>query len=216
MGKTSAAIDQRPTPADPLPGTTVDRSIPGPKRTLPPELGPDAIAVLEGRTFMYSDSVGDVPKGSIGGLVHADTRFLSRWALTVNGAPFLVLRAGTIDYYSAEFFLTNPRLDGLEANSVGLRRLRFVGNGLHERLEVESYRDEPLRIELRLAVDNDFADLFEIKDKVRDRSDQIVRTPRAGSVRADLPLHERDVLGRDDGRDARPPRRGSTATASPG
>ena len=179
MGKASAVIDQRPTPADPLPGTTVDRSIPGPKRTLPPELGPDAIAVLEGRTFMYSDSVGDVPKGSIGGLVHADTRFLSRWALTVNGAPFLVLRAGTVDHYSAEFFLTNPRLDGLEANSVGLRRLRFVGNGLHERLELESYLDEPLRIELRLAVDNDFADLFEIKDQVRDRSEQIERTPAA-------------------------------------
>ena len=126
---------------------------------------------------MYSDAVGDVPKGSIGGLVHADTRFLSRWALTIDGAPFLVLRGGTVDYYSAEFFLTNPRLEGLEANSVGLRRLRFVGNGLHERLELESYLDEPVRIELRLAVDNDFADLFEIKDKVRDRSDQIVRTP---------------------------------------
>ena len=177
MGNASAVIDKRPTPADPMPGTTVDRSIPGPKRTLPPELGPDAIAVLEGRTFMYSDSVGDVPRNSIGGLVHADTRFLSRWALTINGAPFLVLRAGTIDYYSAEFFLTNPRLDDLEANSVGLRRLRFVGNGLHERLELESYRDEALRIELRLAVDNDFADLFEIKDKVRDRSTQIERTP---------------------------------------
>ncbi len=146
---------------------------------MPPELGPDAIAVLEGRTFMYSDSVGDVPKGSIGGLVHADTRFLSHWALTINGAPFLVLRAGTVDYYSAEFFLTNPRLEGLEANSVGLRRLRFVGDGLHERLELESYLHEPLKIELRLAVDNDFADLFEIKDRVRDRSKQIVRTPAA-------------------------------------
>ena len=113
MGNASAVIDKRPTPADPMPGTTVDRSIPGPKRTLPPELGPDAIAVLEGRTFMYSDSVGDVPKNSIGGLVHADTRFLSRWALTINGAPFLVLRAGTIDYYSAEFFLTNVDTVGI-------------------------------------------------------------------------------------------------------
>ncbi len=177
MGKQPAVIDQRPTPADPMPGVSVDRSIPGPKRTLPPELGPDAIAVLEGRTFMYSDSVGDVPRGSIGGLVHADTRFLSRWALTIDGAPFLVLRAGIIDYYSAEFVLTNPRLEGLEANSVGLRRLRFVGNGLHERIELESYLREPLRIELHLAVDNDFADLFEIKDRVRDRSQQIVRTP---------------------------------------
>ncbi len=180
MGKQPAVVDQRPTPADPLPGVSVDRSIPGPKRTLPPELGPDAIAVLEGRTFMYSDSVGDVPRGSIGGLVHADTRFLSRWALTIDGAPFLVLRAGIVDYYSAEFVLTNPRLEGLEANSVGLRRLRFVGNGLHERIELESYLREPLRIELHLAVDNDFADLFEIKDRVRDRSQQIVRTPASG------------------------------------
>ena len=179
IGKQSAVIDQRATPADPLPGVSVDRTIPGPKRTMPPELGPDAIAVLEGRTFMYSDSVGDVPKGSIGGLVHADTRFLSRWVLTINGAPLLVLRSGTVDHYSAEFFLTNPRLDDLPANSVGLRRLRFVGDGLHERIELESFLHEPLKIELRLAVGNDFADLFEIKDRVRDRSEQIVRTPAA-------------------------------------
>ena len=63
MGKQSAVIDQRATPADPLPGVSVDRSIPGPKRTMPPELGPDAIAVLEGRTFMYSDSRRRRPQG---------------------------------------------------------------------------------------------------------------------------------------------------------
>ena len=43
---------------------------------------------------MYSDSVGDVPGGSIGGLVHADTRFLNRWVLTINGKRFLALRSG--------------------------------------------------------------------------------------------------------------------------
>ena len=215
MGNASAVIDKRPTPADPMPGMTVDRSIPGPKRTIPPELGPDAIAVLEGRTFMYSDSVGDVPKSSIGGLVHADTRFLSRWALTINGAAFLVLRAGTIDYYSAEFFLTNPRLDGLEANSVGMRRLRFVGNGLHERLELESYVDSPLRIELRLAVDNDFADLFEIKDKVRDRSDEIDRTPAADGTGLSFRYANGHSRRRRRSR-SRMRRRASTMTAWPG
>jgi hypothetical protein len=30
----------------------------------PLELGPDAIAILEGRTFMFSGSVGDVPPTS--------------------------------------------------------------------------------------------------------------------------------------------------------
>jgi glycogen debranching enzyme len=159
-----------------MPGTTTDASIPSAKgKKLPPELGPDAIAILEGRSFLYSDSVGDVPEGSIGGLVHADTRFLNRWVLTLNGARLLVLRSGTVDHYSAAFFLTNPELPGLPANTVGVRRLRFVGGGLHERIELQSFAEEPLSLELRLAAGNDFADLFEIKDEVRDRSAEIER-----------------------------------------
>ena len=164
----------RPTPADPMPGTTTDASIPSAKgKKLPPELGPDAIAILEGRSFMYSDSVGDVPEGSIGGLVHADTRFLNRWVLTLNGARLLALGSGAVDHYSAAFFLTNPELPGLAANTIGVRRLRFVGQGLHERIELQTFAEEPLSVELRLATGNDFADLFEIKDEVRDRSEDI-------------------------------------------
>jgi len=166
----------RATPANPMPGLSRDASIPSSEgRNLPPELGTEAIAILEGRTFMYSDPVGDVPGGSIGGLVHADTRFLNRWVLTINGAKFLPLRSGTVDYYSAAFFLTNDQMPGMRANVVGVRRLRFVGHGLHERIELTSFATEPIKLELRLAVGNDFADLFEIKDKVRDRGLEIVR-----------------------------------------
>jgi glycogen debranching enzyme len=167
---------KRPTPADPMPGVTRDASIPRSEaRDLPPELGPNALAVLEGRTFMYSDPVGDVPAGSIGGLVHADTRFLSRWVLTINGTRLLVLRSRAVDYYSAAFFLTNDDQPGLPANTIGVRRLRFVGGGLHERIELQNHGREDVRVELRLAAGNDFADLFEIKDRVRDRSDEITR-----------------------------------------
>ena len=166
----------RPTPADPIPGITKDRSIPSSEaRNMPPELGVDAVAILEGRTFMYSDGVGDVAAGSIGGLVHADTRFLNRWTLQVNGAPLLSLRAGTVDYYSAQFFLTNGQLPGLRPNSVAVRRMRFVGGGLNERIEVQNFAREPVHIELRFGVGNDFADLFEIKDHARDRSSEIKR-----------------------------------------
>jgi len=172
----TAEIGKRATPADPMPGTTTDASIPSATaRSLPPELGPDAIATLEGRSFMYSDIAGDVPEGSIGGLVHADTRFLNRWILTVNGARLLVLRAGVVDHYSAAFFLTNPNLPGLSANSVGVRRLRFVGDGMHERIELQSFAAETVQLEVRLQAGNDFADLFEIKDFVRNRSEQITR-----------------------------------------
>jgi hypothetical protein len=105
---------RRPTPADPTPalkpgGQTRATTT----RNLPPELGADAVAVLEGDTFMYSNAVGDVPSGSIGGLVHEDTRFLGRWELTINNAPLLVLSADTVDYYSAAFFLTNPELQAV-------------------------------------------------------------------------------------------------------
>jgi glycogen debranching enzyme len=166
----------RPTPADPIPGVTKDHSIPSSEaRNMPPELGTDAVAILEGRTFMYSNGVGDVAAGSIGGLVHADTRFLNRWTLTINGAQLLALRAGPVDYYSAQFFLTNGQLPGLPSNSVGVRRMRFVGGGLKERIEVQNFAREPIHVEVRFGIGNDFADLFEIKDHARDRSSEIRR-----------------------------------------
>lgn len=164
----------RPTPENPLSQTGEDAGVPSAKRKkAPPELGTDAIAVLEGRTFFYSDARGDVPPGSVGGLVHADTRFLNCWELTLNGEPLNVLRGSAVDYYSAGFFLANPDLPGIRANSIPVRRRRFVGNGLREEVGMFSFYHEPVHVELRLKVDTDFADLFEIKDEVRDRSAEI-------------------------------------------
>jgi glycogen debranching enzyme len=162
---------RRATPADPYPGMTEDLSILDSElRKLPPELGQDAIAILESRTFMYSDPIGDVPEGSIGGLVHADTRYLNRWVLTVNGGRLLTLRSGITEHYHACFFLTNSDLPGLGTNSIGVRRQRIIGRGMRERVEMHNFTDRPLRLEIRLAVGSDFADLFEIKSHVRDRT----------------------------------------------
>ncbi|MDM4781408.1 MULTISPECIES: glycogen debranching N-terminal domain-containing protein [unclassified Micromonospora] len=149
---------------------------------MPPELGPDSIAVLSGPTFMYSDSVGDVPAGSIGGLVHLDTRLLSGWLLTVNGGRLLVLRSQTLQHYSAQFVLTNPDLPGLPTDSIGVRRLRYIGDGFRERIELVSFRTEPVGIEVRLSVEADFADLFEVKSGVRDRSARIDRRRNASGA----------------------------------
>ncbi|MDO3704884.1 glycogen debranching N-terminal domain-containing protein [Micromonospora sp. C28SCA-DRY-2] len=165
----------RATPADPTPGLVATAWEGGDQRALPPELGPDSLAVLSGPTFMYADRCGDVPPGSIGGLVHLDTRLVCGWVLSVNGSRLLALRSQTLQHYSAQYVLTNPDLPGLPLNSLGLRRLRYVGDGFHERVTIVSFRPEPVRFELRLAVTADFADLFEVKSGVRDRSAQIVR-----------------------------------------
>jgi glycogen debranching enzyme len=167
-----------------MPGTTVDASVPNAEsRNMPPELGPDAIAVVEGRTFMYSDLIGDVPPGTIGGLVNADTRLLSRWILTLNGKRLLALRSGVGEAFCGAFLLTNPEMPGIRPNQIGVRRLRLIGDGFRERIEVQSYSGEPIHIEVRMSVGNDFADLFEIKHRVRDRSAQVTRDHAADGTR---------------------------------
>src|SRR4029453_4038224 len=107
----------RPTPLDPYPEPRPEVKG-GDEKSYPPELGTDAIAILEGRTFMFSDSLGDIPGGSIGGLLHDDTRFLSTWVLTLNREPLSLLKSRVVDYYSAAFFLTNPDLRDIRANTL--------------------------------------------------------------------------------------------------
>jgi glycogen debranching enzyme len=125
----------------------------------------DPIEVLEGSSFMLSDRRGDVHEGSIAGFFHEDTRYLNRFVLTAGGRPPSVLTSGGIDYYSAAFYLTNPELDGIAERTLSISRYRFVGEGLRERIRVQSHGPEPARVEVRLSCGVDFADLFEVKQK---------------------------------------------------
>ncbi|GIG94833.1 amylo-alpha-1,6-glucosidase [Plantactinospora mayteni] len=168
-------VVRRPTPADPTPGVAGANAPSSVVRTQPPELGPDAVAVVEGRSFMVSNAAGDVPVGTIGGLVHDDTRLLSQWELTLGGAPLLILSSGLVDDDSAAFFLTNSDLPHVPTNSVGVRRQRFISDTMQERIELECFANEVQSVQLRLRVGTDFADLFEIKQRVRDRSASIIR-----------------------------------------
>jgi len=123
------------------------------------------VQVLEGSTFMLSDARGDVEAGTVAGLFHDDTRYLSKFTLTVDDEPPTVLSSGTVDYYSAAFFMTNPDLDGLPGGSLSIQRYRFVGGGLNEVVVVESHVDRPVRVRVRLSCAADFADLFEVKQQ---------------------------------------------------
>ena len=170
-------VVRRPTPADPTPNLASEDGVPSAVvRTQPPELGPAALAVVEGRSFMVTNAAGDVPLDTIGGLVHDDTRLLSQWELTLGGAPLLILSSSTIDDDSAAFFLTNADLPHMPTNSIGVRRERFLSDALHERIELECFMNVVESVQLRLRVGTDFADLFEIKQCVRDRSANIVRS----------------------------------------
>jgi glycogen debranching enzyme len=135
----------------------------------PPELGPDAVQILEGSTFVVSDAIGDMPEGVVAGLFHRDTRHVSKWELTIDGKRPVVLTSAPVDYYSASFTLTNPELPGLPAQSLSVHRFRLVGSGMRESITVENNLSRPIDVELRLTCGADFADLFEVKDRVGEK-----------------------------------------------
>src|SRR4051794_29654404 len=132
-----------------------------------------SVSVLDGSTFVVSDHRGDIQPGAElppHGFFSRDTRFLSRWQLTVQGQDTDTLSMARLDYFSAQFFLVRPTPQFHSASPVGIVRQRLVGDDWHEDLVLVNHRAEPVAVALELAADTDFADLFEVKDdRVRER-----------------------------------------------
>ncbi|HSK16136.1 MAG TPA: glycogen debranching N-terminal domain-containing protein [Gaiellaceae bacterium] len=121
------------------------------------------LTILEGSTFCVSDERGDIV-GPTMGLFASDTRFLSRWSLTINGARPLLLSSRQVEYYSAAFFLRNPVVDGLVQDELSIARERFVGDAMQEHLVVQNHGRRRVEFELALEIGNDFADIFAVKE----------------------------------------------------
>ena len=90
----AAGAGRRQTPLDPYPEPRQTEAT-GDNGRRSSDLGANAIAILDGRTFMFSDGLGDIPAGSTGGLVHEDTRFLSRWELSLGESRLSLLKSST-------------------------------------------------------------------------------------------------------------------------
>lgn len=126
-------------------------------------LGPaGAVSIVDGSSFVISGPDGDVLPGGVHGLFHSDTRFLSTMQVVVDGETPEPLAGRVVDPYSARFVLRVPWKGEWESPLV-LVRSRFVGDGLHEDLDLTNHGLESVELGLVLRVDADFADLFEVK-----------------------------------------------------
>ena len=121
-----------------------------------------ALTILEGSTFCVSDERGDIAE-PVMGLFANDTRFLSRWVLTINGAHPLTLSSDKVDYFSAAFYLRNPVVGDLGPDELSIGRDRFLGDGMQEHIVVQNHAPRPVEFELALEVGTDFADIFAVK-----------------------------------------------------
>jgi glycogen debranching enzyme len=137
------------------------------------------LTLKHGDTFGVFDRNGDIiaGPGSPDGLYYRDTRYLSHFFLTLDGArPMLLSSTLRDDNATLTCDLTNPDLfDGQEQlilphDLVHVRRSRFLWQGkCFERISLRSFDEEPRTVRLILDFAADFADLFEVRGTHRER-----------------------------------------------
>jgi glycogen debranching enzyme len=138
------------------------------------------VKILNGNTFVVSDSRGDIeasPTDS-SGLFSFDTRFLSRWVLTVNGQRLNPLSVNDLQYYETRFFLFPGTGTVYVDATLSVIRQRAVTDGFEEELTLLNHKNEPIDVTVRLDTSCDFADLFEVKDALAKKGKYYTRLER--------------------------------------
>ncbi|WP_284979158.1 glycogen debranching N-terminal domain-containing protein [Arthrobacter sp. fls2-241-R2A-200] len=124
---------------------------------------PGAVTVVEGTSFCISGPSGDIHGGGAQGAYYQDTRVVSRWVLTVNGAPREPLNGRNQAAYHAEFIGRGRSADGKFDTPLVVQHERHVGPGLRDDIVIRNYSAQPATCRIDLALDADLEDLFDIK-----------------------------------------------------
>ena len=124
------------------------------------------VRILDGNTFVVSDRRGDIEASATDptGLFAWDTRFLSRWVLTVDGQRLTALSTDDLNFFETRFFLV-PGTGTVYVNAnLTVIRQRAVGAGFRESIILLNHQEKAVDLTVRIDVGCDFADLFEVKD----------------------------------------------------
>jgi glycogen debranching enzyme len=137
----------------------------------------DRTRVLKhGDSFAVFDRFGDIdPLGSGElGLYHADTRFLSRLALHIEGKRPLLLESRVKQdntLFRVDLMNADTQCEGgqtIARGSVHLFRSKvLLDDACHERLRLHNYSLAPVEFDFSVQFDADFADLFEVRGMPR-------------------------------------------------
>jgi len=133
----------------------------------------DTVSILDGNKFVVSNRQGDIDATPTlpHGLFLDDTRFLSRWVLTINGQRPVLLSIDDTSYDRVQFFLALATGTVYIDSELSVIRKRTVGDGFHEELLLVNHGKAAAQLKVRIEAGADFADLFEAKDKVRKKGE---------------------------------------------
>jgi glycogen debranching enzyme len=92
---------------------------------------------------------------------------VSGWELRVNGRRPALLNSSQIEFWSSRFEFTNDALTDdtgpIERHSLSVRVDRTMWGGVHEDLDIVNYGRRRVRLTIELAIDSDFADVFDVR-----------------------------------------------------
>jgi N-terminal domain of (some) glycogen debranching enzymes len=133
----------------------------------------DLVEILEGNTFAVSDARGDIEASPTDptGLFSNDTRFLSTWVLTIDGQRLNALSTDDLNYFETRFFLVPGTGTVYIDAKLSVIRERSIGRGFRETLAVLNHDAKPVDLDVHIAADSDFADLFEVKDALKKKGE---------------------------------------------
>jgi glycogen debranching enzyme len=154
----------------------------------------DLVKILDGNTFVVSDGRGDIEASLTDptGLFSFDTRFLSRWVLTVDGQRLNPLSVDDLQYFETRFFLVPGTGTVYVDAKLSVIRRRAVRNGFREQLTILNHDDGPVDLTVRVEAASDFADLFEVKDALQKKGKYSSRIEDGKLLLA----YERQTFGR--------------------
>src|SRR2546430_2493065 len=159
-------------------------------------VGPPALTINNGHTFLVSELDGSITRASDQGLYARDTRYLSGYQLYINGKPWTLLNAGAIAYYASQTHLVNPMVlteaGVIAPGTVGLLFSRPLAEALHEDLDIRNYSGKHLHFILEVLIRSDFADVFEVKAK---------ELTRRGHIESDWKSDRQELASRYSVRD---------------
>ncbi|MEF3405422.1 amylo-alpha-1,6-glucosidase [Agromyces sp. CCNWLW203] len=133
--------------------------------TLAQPAGAGAITIVEGSAFCVSHANGDIVPELPHGMFFRDTRLVSRSTLLVDGAPVEPLSAMTPEPFRALVVGRAGHVPGRADTPLTVERDRRVNSGLREKITIHNYSRLPMSCRVELALEADFADIFEVKEE---------------------------------------------------
>ncbi|HEU5226007.1 MAG TPA: glycogen debranching N-terminal domain-containing protein [Actinomycetota bacterium] len=137
--------------------------------TLPIQVGPATITINRDDRFVVCQPDARIAADAEEGFFARDTRFVSAYDVFLNGRRPVLLNASSVEFYSGRFEFTNPELLDLDGvvprEHLELRIDRTVAGGVHEDYDIVNHARRPIRLTLEIAIESDFADIFDVRSR---------------------------------------------------